>query len=1245
MLFNSIYLYKNRHEINWKFVIQLFVAVMVVMFYTLLICQHIFICEDIDTSITNKSRKSLKFNDIPAFHLTERMYLDINKTHPATVTNYYLYKELLTIMNNGVIFYLYRIDYDIDYFFLNEEYNIIVNKILTNSYIQDRITRIIEETSSINFPLVNSILNLDELVLDLSMATLYWSSEPTFKYYIPYPFVASGNFQYHDYWWLHISVYYYWLWFFFIFLIIFFLISVMWEINYNIIKNNPQRETRGVSRSKCGDLITAIVPISWASAIIIHESTDAIDHFDGFGTLDFVVGIRAFQWGWEYYYPNNLKINYTNSDEKTFILGNSSLTLSHSDNYSTAQNLKHLTINKSKNLNILPLYLICNPDLNKTFFNINKMGNFGYSKLCIYTAYKYTLNNKAINYHNILNSTVNLTNFNVKKLFNNYSVDVNSNNNNFKQFKLPNAKSIKLFKKYYNKHDVNFFSSDITNKSIRPLSINSFNFFYYNTFLTLPSYNIINNTVNCLLNNKKLNPDLTNYLNISPINYIILNNIPMNYFNKTSNFDSIHNIEISQYNTLNSTTDLEIINKLNNEKFYYLDKLYNLVDLFIFKKLVNTNLNFFPNFLNNYYADLDFKRIQQNELLEDLYWDFYFNDNNLDETNTQLFKDLEFNYKIFKPYSIDTTLDLKTLYTTLNWFNHYKNTLYYINNILYKNNWFFNTPTLFNKINFVMDFSFNNYKNVSLIIGTTNLNLFSKYDNTRGILNFSNLLNNFNKLNSFIINGTNMNNLNFINYKGLLTGNLGDNIKNYQILINSFWKIFKYSYYDERFFYPLVNFSFSNQQLPIQDLNNLNLYSIINKNIQFFVKTVNYNKLFFKYNNILINKYYNLHSLISFELPFDVSSECDLFKYSWIDWYNFYSKRETKFQDLKEYNLNGSKLFYNKYDYFFSDNNELMIIENYFNKLLNNRKNYTNLYNFVPYLLMKNNFMFNNHQLKSIFSTTIEECDDLMDILFLNYCQTFDKTIIFFNKNTFFLNNNNSFFSYNKNFLNTLNTYNTYNNYILMLNNILVKRAFFIKQLFYNNFNYNVLNNFNTTLNNSIISDWKTILFNEHILDNSTNNNKNLLALQILKTYNFNFNIPDIDFSQKTQYNHMRKSINNMLRLQNDKAVCMPTDTRIQILTWSKDIIHSWAIPAAGIKIDCIPGYSSHKVFNMLLTGIYYGQCMEICGRFHHWMPIVVYFVRRDLFLFWCTNFLNSKKNESIGINKNIKNTTNNGNL
>ena len=115
----------------------------------------------------------------------------------------------------------------------------------------------------------------------------------------------------------------------------------------------------------------------------------------------------------------------------------------------------------------------------------------------------------------------------------------------------------------------------------------------------------------------------------------------------------------------------------------------------------------------------------------------------------------------------------------------------------------------------------------------------------------------------------------------------------------------------------------------------------------------------------------------------------------------------------------------------------------------------------------------------------------------------------------------------------------------------------------------------------------------------------------------------------------------NMIRIQNDKAVSMPVDTRIQFLTVSKDIIHSWAIPSAGIKIDCIPGYSSHKITIFFLSGIYWGQCMEICGRYHHWMPIVVYFMKRDLFLLWCIHFIsiNRKNNNTISVQITKNNT------
>ena len=73
----------------------------------------------------------------------------------------------------------------------------------------------------------------------------------------------------------------------------------------------PKRETRGVSRSKCADLITACVPVSWAISIIISESVDATDYVDGFSTGEIIIGIRAYQWGWQYFFPRAINTNYS----------------------------------------------------------------------------------------------------------------------------------------------------------------------------------------------------------------------------------------------------------------------------------------------------------------------------------------------------------------------------------------------------------------------------------------------------------------------------------------------------------------------------------------------------------------------------------------------------------------------------------------------------------------------------------------------------------------------------------------------------------------------------------------------------------------------------------------------------------------------------------------------------------------------------------------------------------------------
>ena len=108
----------------------------------------------------------------------------------------------------------------------------------------------------------------------------------------------------------------------------------------------------------------------------------------------------------------------------------------------------------------------------------------------------------------------------------------------------------------------------------------------------------------------------------------------------------------------------------------------------------------------------------------------------------------------------------------------------------------------------------------------------------------------------------------------------------------------------------------------------------------------------------------------------------------------------------------------------------------------------------------------------------------------------------------------------------------------------------------------------------------------------------------------------------RNPYRPLKKGLMNMLRLHATGAIALPIELRLQVLASSRDVIHSWALPSAGIKIDCVPGYTSHKVMMFLMEGIYWGQCMEICGRYHHWMPIILYFMRRDLFFLWCSHFI-----------------------
>lgn len=84
-----------------------------------------------------------------------------------------------------------------------------------------------------------------------------------------------------------------------------------------------------------------------------------------------------------------------------------------------------------------------------------------------------------------------------------------------------------------------------------------------------------------------------------------------------------------------------------------------------------------------------------------------------------------------------------------------------------------------------------------------------------------------------------------------------------------------------------------------------------------------------------------------------------------------------------------------------------------------------------------------------------------------------------------------------------------------------------------------------------------------------------------------------------------------------DKSVVLPTGMRIRLLQTASDVIHSWWVPALGLKKDSIPGYINETWAIIEKPGIYRGQCAEICGKGHAYMPIVVEAVSPDDYKKW----------------------------
>nr|ARH54275.1 cytochrome c oxidase subunit 2 [Curculionidae sp. 2 AH-2016] len=91
----------------------------------------------------------------------------------------------------------------------------------------------------------------------------------------------------------------------------------------------------------------------------------------------------------------------------------------------------------------------------------------------------------------------------------------------------------------------------------------------------------------------------------------------------------------------------------------------------------------------------------------------------------------------------------------------------------------------------------------------------------------------------------------------------------------------------------------------------------------------------------------------------------------------------------------------------------------------------------------------------------------------------------------------------------------------------------------------------------------------------------------------------------------------NFRLLDVSNRMIIPFHSQIRIIVTSTDVIHSWTIPTLAVKIDASPGRLNQSNFNLNRTGLFFGQCSEICGTNHSFMPIVIESISTKNFIFW----------------------------
>lgn len=87
--------------------------------------------------------------------------------------------------------------------------------------------------------------------------------------------------------------------------------------------------------------------------------------------------------------------------------------------------------------------------------------------------------------------------------------------------------------------------------------------------------------------------------------------------------------------------------------------------------------------------------------------------------------------------------------------------------------------------------------------------------------------------------------------------------------------------------------------------------------------------------------------------------------------------------------------------------------------------------------------------------------------------------------------------------------------------------------------------------------------------------------------------------------------------LEVDNRIALPINLETRVLVSAADVIHAWSVPSLGVKVDAVPGRLNQLGFTINIPGIYYGQCSEICGANHSFIPISIEAINLPSFINW----------------------------